>query len=173
MNPMKEIRIEKVTLNIGVKEPAAADVAKKLLEKLTGRKVVITRTKKRTTFGVSKGRAIGAKVTIRGKESIELLKRLLEAVENRIKEDSFDDTGNFSFGIDEYINIPGLKYDPDIGIIGMDVCVTLERPGYRVKRKKIRKGKIGKTHRITKEEAMRFAEKSLGVKIVKEGEEEE
>jgi large subunit ribosomal protein L5 len=173
MNPMKEIRIEKVTLNIGVKEAGAVDVAKKLLEKLTEKKIVVTRTKKRTTFGVSKGRPIGVKVTIRGEKTKELLKKLLDAVENKLNECCFDDTGNFSFGIDEYINIPGLKYDPEIGIIGMDVCITLERPGYRVKRRRIRKQKIGKTHRITKEEAMEFAKKSLGVKIVKETEEEE
>ena len=128
---MKEIRIEKITLNIGAGEAGPKlDKSKTILEKISGENVVITVTKKRTTFGGAKKKPIGAKVTIRGEKARELLKRLLQAVENRLKPSQFDSSGNFSFGIHEYIHIPGVKYDPDVGIVGMDVCVSLGRPGF-------------------------------------------
>jgi large subunit ribosomal protein L5 len=169
MNPMKSIRVGKVTLNIGFKDAAEIEKGKKLLSSLTTRKVVVTKARKRSTFGPTKGRPLGVMVTLRGKEALELLGRLLDAKERKIKESSFDQTGNFSFGVEECINIPGIKYDPDIGIIGMDVCVNLERPGYRVSRRKLRQAKIGKSHKINKEEALDFAKRELGVKVVKEG----
>ena len=156
---MRDIRIAKVVLNIGVGADGNAEKAKELLETITGRKAVITRTHKRTTFGMARNRPIGAKVTIR-KGAKELVRKLLKAVKNKIKNSSFDNEGNFSFGIEEYILIPGMKYNPDWGILGMDVCVNLERPGFRVKRRKL-KSKIGKSHKISKEEAIAFAEKEL------------
>ena len=167
MNPMREIRLEKVTLNMGAGEAGPKlEKCKKIMELLTGKKVVITKTRKRTTF-MAKNRPIGVKTVLRGKEAVEILKRLLEAVENKIKESQFDENGNFSFGIKEYIHIPGMKYDPDIGILGLDVCVTVERPGYRVKKRRIRPGKIGKNHRITKQEAIEWAKKFFGIEIEK------
>jgi len=165
MNPMREIRIEKVTLNIGCGEAGEKlEKAVKLLEKLTGRKVVITRTHKRTTFGTARNRPIGCKVTLRGKEAIEFLKKAFDAIDFRLPASCFDRLGNFSFGIKEYIDLPGVKYDPEIGIYGMDVCVTLERRGYRVKRKRL-KSKVGKNHLIKPEEAMEFVSKEFGVKV--------
>jgi len=166
MNPMKEIRLEKVTLNMGVGEPGPGlEKAKTMLEKISEGKAVVTRTHKRTTFGGAKKRPIGVKVTLRGKRAVELVERLLQAVENRLKTTSFDTQGNFSFGIDEYINIPGIKYDPEIGMLGMDVCVTLARPGYRIKERKLRPKKIGRSHRITPEEAREWAQKTFKVTI--------
>ena len=105
---------------------------------LTGKKVIKTKTRKRTTFGTPKDREIGVKITLRKKEGLNVLIRLLKAVDNKIKSSSFGD-GNFSFGIEEFIDIPDAKYDPNIGIFGMDVCITLERLGYRVKRRKLSK----------------------------------
>ena len=163
-NPMREIRIEKVTLNIGCGKTVKPAHAKTILERLTGKKVVIVKTKKRSTFGVGRGKPIGAKVTIR-KDYDDLLKRLFEAVDNQVLKSSFDENGNLSFGIKEYIVIPGMEYDPEIGLIGMDVCITLERPGFSIKRKRISK-KIGKKHRITKDEAMEFLSKKYGVRFV-------
>ena len=160
---MKQISIEKLTINIGCGADKSPEKAKELLEKLTGRKAVITRTHKRTTFGVAKNRAIGAKVTIR-KNPEELLKRLLKAKKNKLKASNFDEHGNFAFGIEEYILIDGMRYDPDWGIMGMDVCVTLQRPGYRVKKRRI-KSKIGKKHMITKQEAIEFARATFGVEV--------
>jgi large subunit ribosomal protein L5 len=171
MNPMEEVRLEKITLNIGAGEPGAKlDNAKKLLEKITTKKAMITRTHKRTTFGGPKKRPIGVKITLRGNDAKELLKMLLQGVENKITIPQFDSNGNFSFGIKEYIHIPGMKYDPDIGIIGMDVAVTLKRPGYRVKKRKLKRQKLGKKHILTKDDAMKWA-KDNGIKVLEKREE--
>lgn len=166
MNPMREIRLEKITLNTGAGEPGPIlEKSQKMLEKITGKKVVITRTHKRTTFGVAKKRPIGAMTTLRGEHAKEMLERLLQAVERNLKKSYFDKNGNFSFGIKEYIHIPGIKYEPDIGILGFDIAVTLIRPGYRVKERMIRPSKIGKNHRIKPEESMEWAKKEFGVTI--------
>jgi len=171
-NPMRKIRIEKVTINIGCGEAGPKlEMAKRLVEKLSGMKPVVTKTHKRTTFGMAKKRPIGVKVTLRGEKARAFLIDALKAKENKLFAKQFDNQGNFSFGIEEYIDIPGVKYDPEIGIMGMDVCVTLERPGYRVKKRKMRKAKIGRKHRITKEEAQQWAKKELGIEILT-GEEE-
>ena len=154
MNPMREIRLEKVTINIGAGEAGPKlETAKKLLEKLSGSKVVITKTHKRSTFGVAKKRPIGVKITMRGEKAKSFLTNVLKARENKLNPDCFDDNGNFSLGIKEYIDLPGIKYDPEIGIIGMDVCVTLERPGFRIKKRGMKRKKVGMKHRINKEEA--------------------
>ncbi|NOX71611.1 MAG: 50S ribosomal protein L5 [Candidatus Micrarchaeota archaeon] len=168
---MKEIRVEKVTLNVGVGDVREElEKAKIMLKKLTGKDPVVTRTHKRTTFGVAKGRPIGAKITLRGKEASEFLAKALNAVENRIRPNQFDRTGNFSFGVKEYINMPGIKYDPDIGIMGFDVTVTLERRGYRVKKRKLKPAKIGKKHVVTPEEAIEWAKANLKVDVSDEEE---
>ena len=94
-----------------------------------------------------------------------VLKRLLQAKESKLLPSQFDDAGNISFGIHEYIDIPGVNYDPKIGVIGQQVCVTLEKPGYRVKRRKLEQKKIPRNHKISKQEAIAFMEKQFGVKI--------
>ena len=172
-NPMREIRLEKVTLNIGAGEAGPRlEKGQALLKKISESTVVVTKTHKRTTFGPAKAKPIGAKVTIRGEKAMEVLKTLLSAVENRLKPGQFDRNGNFSFGVKEYIHIPGMKYDPDIGIMGFDVAVTLTRPGYRVSRKRTRPGKVGKSHRITQEDAQRWAIDNFAIKITDEVERE-
>ena len=165
-NPMRRIFVEKVVLNIG----CGGDVQKierafKLLQKLTNRKPVITYSRKRSTFGIPKGRPIGVKVTLRKKEAVEFLKKAFKAID-KLSTKSFDDWGNFSFGIKEYIDFPNVKYDPKLGIKGMDICVSLERPGYRIKRRKIGRRRIGKKHKITKEEAINFVEGIFAVKVI-------
>lgn len=165
-NPMRKIKISKITVNIGTGESGQKlEKAKKLLEALTKRKVVTTITHDRTTFGMAKGRPIGVKVTLRGDQASSFLKAAFYAAKNKISAKSFDTTGNFSLGIQEYINMPNIKYDPEIGILGMDVTVTLERPGYRIKKKMIRSKAVGKSHQIKKEDAMEFVKKEFGVKI--------
>ncbi len=169
---MRAIRIEKVTINIGVGEPGerlekAAEVIKRLLS-LVGidQKPAITRARVRVQrWGIRPGLPIGVKVTVRGKKAEELLNVLLDAKGRKLPESVFDETGNFSFGIAEYIDIPGMKYDPSIGIYGMDVAVTLERPGYRVKRRKRRRSKVGKKHLITQEEAIEYIKETFGVEV--------
>lgn len=166
-NTMRKIRIEKVTLNIGVGESGEKlERARKLLESLTGRKIMETKTKKRSTFGVAKGRPIGAMVTLRGNEAVEFLRKILESKDKKLSERCFDRNGNFSIGIHEHIDIPGIKYDPKIGIFGMDICVTLERPGFRIKKRKISK-KVGASHRIRKEESLAFVKENFGIEVVK------
>ena len=163
MNINKKIKIEKIVLNIGCGTKRNIEHAKTIIEKISGKKPIITKTKKRSTFNVPKNKPIGCKVTIR-KNIDSFLKRLLIAKENTLLESNFDNTGNVSFGIKEYIEIPGMDYDPKIGILGMDVCVTLERPGFRVKKKRITKP-VGKKHRISKEEAIEFIKKNFGITI--------
>ena len=166
MNPMSEICLEKVTLNIGAGESGPLlEKSQKMLGTIAQKKVVITRTHKRTTFGIAKKRPIGAKTTLRGPAARELLERLLQGVEEKLAKSCFDKNGNFSFGIKEYIHIPGMKYDPDVGILGLDVAVTLMRPGYRVKNRRRKPGKIGKNHRIKPEESMDWVKKEFGTKI--------
>jgi large subunit ribosomal protein L5 len=168
MNPMREIRLEKVTLNIGAGEAGPKlERAKKLLEKISGMKVIVTKTHKRTTFGIAKNRPIGVKVTLRGERAKNFLINAFKANENKLKADCFDENGNFSFGIKEYIDLPNIRYDHEIGIMGFDVCVTLERKGYRIKRRRIKPKKIGKNHRISKEEAQEWVQKEFNVKIIK------
>ncbi len=161
-NPMRKIFVEKVVLNIGCAgNMEKIEKAKKLLEIITGKKAVITYSRKRSTFGIPKGRPIGVKVTVRKKEAEELLRKLLAAKGNKIKASSFDDYGNFSFGIEKYFEIPGIKYDHTIGILGMDVCVSLRRPGCYLK-----DGTISKKQRVKKEEAIEFMKKNFGVEII-------
>lgn len=167
MSAMREIRIEKLTLNMSTGAPGPElEKARKLLGMISGKKIVTTKTHKRSTFGVAKGREIGAMTTLRGEEARELLVRLLQSVENKMVSTQFDENGNFSLGIEEYINIPGVNYDPDIGIMGFDVSVSLERPGYRVKKRSCGKTKVGKSHRITPEEAMEWVKKEFDVQLV-------
>ena len=166
MNLMREIRLEKVTLNLGAGEAGPKlEKSQKILEKISGKKVVVTTTHKRTTFGGAKKRPIGTMITLRSVGAKDMLEKLFQAVEGKITKSCFDMNGNFSFGIKEYIHIPGVKYDPDVGILGMDVAVTLMRPGYRVKDRRIRPAKIGNRHRIKPEESREWVKKEFGVKI--------
>lgn len=168
-NPMKEIAIEKVTLNIGVGESGdRLEKAKILLERISGKQVIKTSTKKRIpTWNVRPGLTLGVKTTLRGQEAVEVLKRLLTAKENRVKPSNFDAEGNLSFGLEEYIHIPGVKYDPTLGIMGLDICITLKRKGgTRTKRKAYKKAKIGKKHRISVEEAQEYFKKTFGIDII-------
>ena len=168
-NPMRAIRLEKLTLNMGAGESGPKlEKAKAVLKKIAGIEPVTTITRTRSTFGVAKHRPIGAKVTLRGPAADALLRRLLQAVESKLKPGQFDAQGNFSFGVAEYINIPGIKYDPELGILGLDVCVTLTRPGYRVQRRRLRPSRVGASHRITPQEAREFVAASYGVKVQEE-----
>jgi len=164
-NPMREIRIEKVTLNIGCGDnKERLKKAEKLLQTIAEQKPIITRTRKRTTFGMPRKKAIGVKVTLRKEKAKNFLKNVFTAIDKEMKEKQINND-NFSIGIKEYIDLPNVKYDPDMGIIGLDVCVTLERPGFSIKRRII-KSRVGKKHLITKEETITWLKKNFGVKIV-------
>jgi len=164
---MRTIKIEKVTLNIGTGEPGdKLEKARKLLKTISGMNAVPTASKKRIpTWKIRPGLVIGCKVTVRGEKAKELLKNLLQGVENRLPEDKFDEQGNLSFGIKEYLDVPGIKYDAEVGVIGFDVAVTLQRAGFRIKRRKLKRKKLSAKQKITKEEAMEFIRKEFNVKI--------
>ena len=165
---MKKISIAKVVLNMGVgKSGEPIEIGKKALEQITGKKPNTRNAKKsQRDWGIRKGEPIGVAVTIRGDDATTVLKKLLVAKDNQIKERSFDNEGNVSFGIKEHIDIPEIKYDPKIGILGLEVSVTLGRPGFNIKLRSLHKAKVGKNHRIRKNDAIKFLTEELGVKIV-------
>jgi len=166
-NAMQKPRIDKVVLNIGVGSSGEElGRAEKLLRKLTNRTPIRTTSKhKIPAWNIRKREPIGCKVTLRGKDAVEILKRGLYAKDNRLGANNFDDAGNVAFGVQEYIDIKDIKYDPEIGIYGLNFNVTLERPGYRVKRRRLAKAKVPKKHNVKKEEAIGFMKENFGVEI--------
>jgi len=172
-NVMRRLRIEKVTVNCSVGESGAKlEKAAKILESLTGQKPQIRKAKKTVKgFGIHKGEPIALRVTLRKQKAVEFLTRALKAVNNTLKASNFDSNGNFSFGIREHLDIPGTKYDPTLGTIGMDICVHISRPGLRVSLRRRARSKVGKNHRVTPKEAMEYIKQNFNVKIVGEGHE--
>jgi large subunit ribosomal protein L5 len=170
MNKMREVKIEKITLNVGAgNDQGKLEKGLALLKNITGIQPVKTFTSKRIpTWGIRPGLPIGCKITLRKEKTKALLVRLLEAKNNVLKDSQFDDQGNISFGIPEYIDIPDAKYDPKIGVMGFEVCITLERPGFRIKRRSIKRNKISKKHKISKEDAIGFMEKEFKLKVGEE-----
>lgn len=166
-NSMRNLKVAKVTVNMGV-GPEAAEMknAQKIIEKITDCKSVQTKCKVRQPkWGIRPGLPIGLKVTMRNGKAEEFLKKALGAKDNTLRRKSFDGQGNFGFGVHEYIDMPGVKYDPALGVRGFDVLVTLERPGFRVKRRKLRGSKVGKRHVVARQEAMDFIQKKFGVEL--------
>ncbi len=165
LNKMREIRMEKVVLSVG----GTGDVLEKgvkLLERLTERKPARRISNKRIPdLGVRPGLEVGCMVTLRGKKAEEMLRRLLAAVDNKIKEKQIAEN-SFSFGLKEYIEIPGIQYQRDIGIIGFDVSIPFVRAGKRVGRKKAKRGKIPKKQSISKEEIIDFMINKFGVEVI-------
>ncbi|MBP6932768.1 MAG: 50S ribosomal protein L5 [Candidatus Methanofastidiosum sp.] len=167
-NPMRKPYLSKVTVNIGVGESGEKlEKARALLEFLTGQAPIKNNARQTNKdFAIRKSEPIAVSVTLRREKAIKFLMRTLEAVEFNIKERSFDTQGNFSFGIKEHIDLPDVQYDPDVGIFGMDVCVNLQKRGYRVKERRIKKSHIPRRHQLTKEEGIIFAKQEFGVNII-------
>ena len=166
-NLMRNIRIEKITLNIGAgKNQKLIDKGQILIKQITGIEPVKTITNKRIPgWGLRPGLPIGCKLTLRKEKAYEVLARLIEAKDNILKESSFDDNGNVSFGIHEYIDIPGTEYMPEIGIMGLQVSVTLERPGFRIKKRVLTKKSIPSKHAISKQESIQFIQDRFKIKF--------
>lgn len=167
-NPMEQPRIAKVTVNIGVGEGGEKlQKAEKVLAKLTGRKPVRTLGKElNRELGVRPGEPIGCKVTLRGEDAESFVKRALYTRKNKVYAYSFDNQGNLQFGVSDYTNFEGERYDPDIGVFGMDVCITLEKPGHRIKRRRNQSRSVPPVHRVSTEEARGFLTKKFAIEVV-------
>ncbi len=167
-NSMKKIFLSKVVLNMGVgKSGEPIEIGKKTLSQITGKKPNTRNAKKsQRDWGIRKGEPIGVAVTVRNDDAIELLKKLLAAKDNKINRRAIDNEGNTSFGIKEHIDIPGIKYDPKIGILGLEVSVSLARPGFNIRVRSKSKSKVGKKHRITKDDTAKFFTENFGVEVV-------
>jgi large subunit ribosomal protein L5 len=167
-NPMRALKVEKVTVNIGAGQAGQQlENAKNLLKKLTTRTPMVTTARARNpVFKLRKGDTIGAKVTLRRSAATDFLKRAFDCVGHRLSARSFDKVGNFSFGIREYIDFPGVKYDPTIGMMGFDVCVTVRRMGgARVSTRRRAKTTPRTSYRVGKEESMDFVKGMFNVEL--------
>ncbi|MCJ7424523.1 50S ribosomal protein L5 [Candidatus Bathyarchaeota archaeon] len=165
---MLKPKIEKVVVNLSVgKSGEPLEKAAGVLKELTGQTPCKRKAKQTIRdFGIRKGESIACIVTLRNQDAIEFLNKVLPVIDRKIAKRSFDKNGSFSFGLKEHIEIRGVKYDPDVGIFGMDVCVAMIRPGYRVKNRRREKSKIGSKHILTPEESMVFVKDTLRVEIV-------
>ena len=165
---MRDLRIEKTVVNIGVGEAGERLLkAQKVLEMLTGQKPVETISKTTNKdLGIREGMPIGCKVTLRGEKAEDFLKRALWVKNNKLANYNFDPEGNFSFGVPDYTEFEGMKYNPEIGIFGMDVSVSLKRPGYRVTKRRRRASKLPVRHRVTREEGVQFIRDRFDIEVV-------
>lgn len=161
-------RIEKVTINIGVGEAGERlKKAETVLQNITGHKPIETLSKTTNKdWGIRKQMPIGCKVTLRGKDANEFLKDALNTRENKMADYSFDDQGNLSFGIPDHTLFKSQKYDPNIGIFGMDISISMEKPGYRIKRRRIARRKIPHRYKVAKEETMKFFSDTFNVEVI-------
>lgn len=167
-NVMRQLRVAKVTVNIGVGEAGERlEKAENLLQELTGGQPVRTvSTKTIRDWGIREGMPIGCKVTLRGKSAEDFVKKVLWPRENRVPEWSFDEEGNLQFGLPDHTSLEGQRYDPDVGVFGMDVAVTVERPGYRVKRRRVMRRRLPERHRADREESIAFLKEKFDLEIV-------
>lgn len=170
-NPMMAPRITKVTVNIGVGEGGnRLLLAERVLSQVTGLTPVRTLSKKTNRdLGTREGAPIGCKVTLRDPAHIEkFLKDAFWCRENTLPAYNFDASGNLSFGIRDYTDFPEMKYDPEIGIFGMDVNAVLERPGHRVSRRRHKKARVGRSHRVSRDESLEWFRGRFGLTVVEE-----
>ena len=165
---MKRISVHKVVINIGVgRSGEPIDKAKNALLELTGQRPAVRGAKNTVRdFGIHKGEPIGVVVTMRREPAIGFLKRVIAAKRNVLKASSFDNYGNISVGIHEHIDIPGHKVTILTSeSLGWTLILCSIDPGYRIAKKSRKSAKIGKTHRINREEAVEFFKQEFGAEV--------
>jgi len=161
-------QVEKITINIGVGEAGERlKKAESVLQSITGNKPIQTLSKTTNKdLGIREMMPIGCKVTLRGKKADEFIKEALSTRDNKMADYSFDDEGNLSFGIPDHTLFKSQRYDPNIGIFGMDVCITMSKPGYRIKRRRIARRRIPHKHRVTTDETIEFFKDKYNVEVI-------
>jgi large subunit ribosomal protein L5 len=166
-NTMRTPRIEKVTVHMSVGESGKKlSNAELIMQTITGQKPVRNFAQKTLpAFAIKKGEAIGCKVTLRGEKAEKFLNTAFAIKEKTLNLKSFDKNGNFAFGIEEHTDFPGLEYDPEIGIYGMDVIVSIERPGYRIKRRKAQQQAVPVAHKLTTDDSIAYLNTKYGVEV--------
>jgi large subunit ribosomal protein L5 len=161
-------RIDKVVVHVGVGESGQRLVNAETIMKAITKQQPIRSIAKKTlpTFGIKKNEPIGAKLTLRGKAAEGFLIIALKAAGNTLKRSQFDQQGNFSFGIEEHTDFPGMRYDPEIGIFGMDVSVALKRAGYRITMRRVAQKRLPSRQRLNKDDTVEFVSKKFGIEIL-------
>ena len=164
-HPMRQPRIEKVVVHMGVGEGGRElQNAQEILEEITGQESVRTLAERTVqAYDIREGDPIGAKTTLRDGAAEAFLETALPLAD--ISQSQFDDTGNISFGIAEHTEFPSQEYDPQIGIYGLDVTVTIVRPGYRISKRDRETRSIPSTHRMTPEDAAAYLESEFDVEV--------
>ena len=167
MTAMRDVHIDKVVVHMGVGESGEKLVKAENIMKTITKQTPIRSVAKMTqpAFSIRKGAPIGCKVTLRGKPAEDFIQTALNIVNKTIFESQFDKSGNFSFGIEEHTDFPGMSYDPQIGIFGMDVNVVLERNGIRITRRRMQQKKLPEKQRVKKEDAIAFLKKEYSVEV--------
>jgi large subunit ribosomal protein L5 len=167
-NPMRVPRIHKVVVNIGVGEGGEKlQKAERVIEMVTGIKPARTLSKvANRDWGLRVGGPIGVRVTLRGEEADAFLRKALDIRQFKVPDYSFDDGGNLNFGVADYTDFPGMRYDPEIGIFGMDVAVVIERPGGRVRRRRLLSRKVPREHKVSRQEAQQLMKAKFNIEVI-------